>query len=262
MLWLGPVNTWIYFYTKGQVDIYSTTNCKLGYFLYHFFMAYPSTLLVILSIEKFIALYFPFRAKSICTLPAARRVSIATALLFIAFDSQYFYIVDLRNDNGVKYCHNVHAPQKYFSILLFTFTPIVHSFAPFIIMLLANFAIIYKFMAAKYKGGMTGKALSKSATRGTAMLLTVSFAFIILTGPIAFITVFRIIHPPYLPTCALLLEYVNHAINSVLYCISGSRFRNELKMTVFWWRTPTSKSTTRGSGKLNSSQTTSADNYI
>ena len=55
-------------------------------------------------------------------------------------------------------------------------------------MTIANIFIVYKFVMAQLRmrlGGSecTSQALSKSATRGTAMLLTVSFSFLIQTAP-------------------------------------------------------------------------------
>ena len=52
-------------------------------------------------------------------------------------------------------------------------------------MIIVNGTIIYKFMMAKWKarqGGTesTSQALGKSALNGTAMLITISMAFIIL----------------------------------------------------------------------------------
>ena len=102
-------------------------------------------------------------------------------------------------------------------------------------MLLCNCAIVYKFMIVKWKNRRgntesTSQALSKSATTGTAMLLTVSFAFIFLT---AAIWAANAVWPDSIPviifkTC-LAFQYLNHGINGILYCVIGSRFRNELK---------------------------------
>ena len=92
-----------------------------------------------------------------------------------------------------------------------------------------NLTIIYKFMTAKFKDEITSTALSKSATRGTAMLLTISFAFILLSGPFGFLNALQTSAPQFVFWIALAFEYVNHAINSLLYCMSGSRFRKELR---------------------------------
>ena len=88
------------------------------------------------------------------------------------------------------YCDYGNVPRAYLRLLFSTIIAILYSFGPFAIMILVDFAIIYKFMMAKLKTrlggtGSTNQALSKSATKGTAMLLTISFAFILLTGPIA-----------------------------------------------------------------------------
>ena len=89
----------------------------------------------------------------------------------------------------VQTANNILDPE-YFLILYNIIVPVTYSYGPFTIMGITNCAIIYKFMMAKWKSRYNGtqstnQALSKSATRGTAMLLTVSFTFIILTGPLA-----------------------------------------------------------------------------
>ena len=77
----------------------------------------------------------------------------------------------------------------------------------------------------------TSQALSKSSTTGLGMLLAISAAFIILTSP-------AVIANAVWPNSTIPLEIfiafgalqnLNHAINGILYCIVGSRFRNELK---------------------------------
>ena len=66
---------------------------------------------------------------------------------------------------------------------------VLYSFGPFAIIGLLNVAIIYKFVKAKLESEHAGtnestnQALSKSAMRGTAILITVSITFILLTGP-------------------------------------------------------------------------------
>ena len=56
-------------------------------------------------------------------------------------------------------------------------------------MFMTNFAIVFKFMTAKCKSTneteSTNQALSKASTRGTAMVVTVSVTFLILTTPTA-----------------------------------------------------------------------------
>ena len=95
-------------------------------------------------------------------------------------------------------------------------------------MFAANCLIISKFMIAKWQSRQGGtesvnQALSKSATKGSAMLLTVSFAFIILTSPIG-ITQFAIYgtsHPQLFFGITVILQYLNHSIKmEYLYAVS------------------------------------------
>ena len=59
------------------------------------------------------------------------------------------------------------------------------------------------------------------------MLITVSITFIILTGLTAVSMVVGKPHPIQRVVINL-MQYLNHSINGVLYCIVGTRFRNEL----------------------------------
>ena len=197
----------------------------------YFGFSYSSVILVIISIEKFVALYFPFKTKTICTVSVARRVSLVTAVIFAGFNAQFIYIAKKKYTEHGTYC-SYGGPEKYTVILMNIFGAL-YSYVPFVIIMLANFAIIYKFINAKLKttrGGTesTNQALSKSATRGTGMLLTVSFAFIILTGPISLIYIWKEV-PVLAVDITVVLQYLNHGINGILYCVTGSRFRNELK---------------------------------
>ena len=122
----------------------------------------------------------------------------------------------------------------YFGILRAT-DSVLCSFGPFTIMLITNFAIVFKFMTAKCNENnsseSTNQALVKSATRGTVMVVTVSVTFLLLTAPTAVNipngTVLLAYNPLYRAFMNL-TQYLNHSINGVLYVMVGSRFRKEL----------------------------------
>ena len=85
-----------------------------------------------------------------------------------------------------------------------------------------------KWQAKRGGTESTSQALSKNAARGTAMLITVSVMFIILTGPIAVSLVVKDRAHPIQIVVIYLMQYLDHSINGILYCIVGTRFRNEL----------------------------------
>ena len=53
-----------------------------------------------MSIEKFFALYFPLKTRSVCTVGTARWVSGVTALVFAAFNAQAFFIYEAKTYSG------------------------------------------------------------------------------------------------------------------------------------------------------------------
>ena len=189
-----------------------------------------------MSVEKFLALYFPFKTRRLCTVQIAKRVVFITFLIYAAFESQFFFIIDARIDNGVSYCKFVRVSESY-ELTFNQIDSVLYSFGPFVIMTITNCAIIYKFLRAKYKTRRDGtestnQALSKTAVRGCLMLVTVSVTFIILTGPGS--VVYSITHYPHPMTEAVIriIGDLNHAINGILYCVVGSRFRKEVLDTV------------------------------
>ena len=207
--------------------------------MFHFCLTYYSALLVIISVEKFIALYFPFKAKIICTIKAAHWVCFITAIIYAIFNGQFFFTSEVSTStNWVATCgYASDISKSYLYIFKDIILVIMYSFGPFVIMIIVNFAIIYKFTAARWRNSYgtsssTDQAMSKSAVRGTAMLLTVSFVFIILTGPSAVMEAIFEIPPPLIMAIFTPLQNLNNAINSVLHCVSGSRFREELTNTV------------------------------
>ena len=206
-------------------------------FLLLFSLPCSSCLVAVMGIEKFFALYFPLKTRSICTVSMAKKVTLVVVLIILAINLQHCFIWEAAvNADGFKYCKLVNVPDGYIEIYIqIDYT--LYCYAPFTIMFLANGAIIYKFIGASCASGLSGtestnQALIKAANKGTAMLITVTITFLVLTGPLAVIdrSVDLEIDPiPY--SVMILLRYTNHSINAVLYCISGSRFRNELMKT-------------------------------
>ena len=140
-------------------------------------------------VKKCIILYFPLQTKSICTVRNAKTISAAAAVMLFVFNVHLIFIRDLRTDpDGKKTCIWVRVPLNY-KATYYQIDAFLYSFIPLSVMFTANCLIIFKFMMAKLKNRNNGtrsvnQALSKSAVKGSVMLLTISFAFVILTSPI------------------------------------------------------------------------------
>ena len=126
----------------------------------------------------------------------AKRVSIVTTVILLIYSAQFLYIVgSVKDPDGNPYCGFVNGSVYYFKIVVYALMT-QYIFGPFVIMLFANLAITYKFVKAKLRTGQGGtestdQALSKSAVKETAMLLTVSIVFLILMDLMAWPTSFR-----------------------------------------------------------------------
>ena len=122
--------------------------------------------------------------------------------------------------------------NEYYYPTLEIIDSIFYSFGPFALMFLINFAIAFRFMRAKCNQRnsteSTNQSLVKSATRGTAMVVTVSITFLLLTAPTGVGDVLGLPSIPLYRAFMNLTQYLNHSIDGVLYCIVGSRFRREL----------------------------------
>ena len=100
-------------------------------------------LLSVMSIEKFVALYFPLKAKSYCTVGTAKWVTSILAFIIGGFNFPLliFYKFDGKECAMAKHSGFIEIMDTVFYALV-----------PIMVMLLANAAIIYKLMYIKYKG--------------------------------------------------------------------------------------------------------------
>ena len=150
--------------TRRQINVNVWTDCKVFDPLYYFCRQYSSSLLMIMTVEKCFALYFPLKSKIICTVSTAKKICATVAFALFGWNLQHVFLSDGKtSSNGEKYCIWLHIPLYYI------------------------------------------KALNLSD------LSLYSYITIIV----------------YCVT--IILNYLNHSINGVLYCVSGSRFRQELR---------------------------------
>ena len=165
-----------------------------------------------------------------CTVKTAKWATGVVGIILAGYDLQYLIVCKATVDKSSCVCQ-----VTYLNIRLFV-DSYIYSIGPFVLMSITNFAIVLKFISAKSKQinstESTNQALVKSATRGTAMVVSVSVTFLLLTAPTA---VRGVLHRWYslfsLPLYRVymnLSQYLNHSINGVLYCVVGSRFRGEL----------------------------------
>ena len=186
--------------------------------------------LTLTSVERFISIYFPFKAKDICSLKITKRVIVALVIIFLVFETQVFFIIDdIEGTNGtIVDCGPTGSTKSTFEVYKHL-DSILYSYFPFAVMSICNVAIIIKLLMAKHKSKPDSTALSKGAKRITIMLVSVSVLFIICTLPYAVLYQVNLDVSTYSYTLIILLMYTNHSVNIIVYYVTNSQFRRELR---------------------------------
>ena len=236
VLWSGCFGAWFRHLTRRQIDPRQWTDCKLYYFMFYYGRHYSSMLLVLMSLEKCFSIYFPLKSKTVCTVKTAKWTTGIIGFILAGYNIVHFFLREsrIKKSSGRHVCGVV----GDYKAILDAVDSALYSFGPFVLMFMTNFAIVFKLLRAKCKSSQnnstesTNQALVKAATRGTAMVVTVSVTFLLLTAPVgidnALASILLLNRKPLYEVFMNVTQYLSHSINGVLYCIVGTRFRTEL----------------------------------
>ena len=165
------------------------------------------------------------------------------------------FTVNPYNNGTERICHFFNHPNlslRYFEYSVFPWVDMtISSILPFCLLLVDNTLLIRKvaqsvsFARKMTSGGSSKHVMSreKKASSMTIMVTVASIAFLVLTLPVIpmnyahyafFLTGDSVdaARGALGVTIATLLYYCNSAINFYLYCLSGTKFRNELKRCI------------------------------
>ncbi len=179
------------------------------------------------SVERFFSLFFPIRARGLCTVKNSRRVMAVVVLFFSIFDALWFKMVEYNaqeNDCQISLEEqNMYRIYKYVDATFYSYLPIG-------LMVCSNTAIVTKVLMSRYstsQSNLNNSALSKAANSVTLMLVGTCSLFIIFTLPYAIIYSADSNMSTYTYATILILLYSNHAFNFVVYILGNSQFRKE-----------------------------------
>ena len=140
-----------------------------------------------MSIERFLAIYFPIRTKTLTSKKKLIITMAVTALAMASLNLHFFWTYKLfKKHTYSKYCGSV---SKY-SEFLRDYWPWIslafYSLIPFIILISTSTAIILKIVHSNYvrKHNMNISDGGVKLTSITLTLLSVSSVFLIATGPV------------------------------------------------------------------------------
>jgi hypothetical protein len=238
--------------------LHSNIACKVHIFFTYYFINLSPTLLVAVSVQRYLAIAKHHYSKKHCTVKNA--YIIISFICLISFFIQLHWVIfyelqiiptkqtSLTLNRTITYRRICNVSSKYPTYLRFRSKMLgsiqwfLFTLCPFITMLILN-SLILKVIASarRIQQRMNQKNQRKKAKQRnmTIMLLSVSCVFILLTAPastfMAFGHLFRNLHGPSsqsLWTMFSLIYYANTAANFILYFLTANVFRQELRVMI------------------------------
>lgn len=278
VLYASGFKSWIRLITNYELLHSSDVVCRTLMYLVLCALYLSSWLIVLLTVDRFVVIFFPFRGYILLRIRQARITALCLAVTVALYNLHALWSFRLGvNRLGELKCDM--DEDDWFMRNVFDYLKLVsYSCVPFLIVITLNVCIIVKIsrqskrlVVANIAFGSTSASTCSHRrlfvgrragqqqplhprlstvsfgsgsttiftvsrmrqTRLTLMLLAVSFVWLVLTGPFTLYALFvestRLRYDMLTKTVCFLLMYANHASNFYLYCVTGQRFRNELK---------------------------------
>ncbi|XP_062578283.1 growth hormone secretagogue receptor type 1-like [Saccostrea cucullata] len=264
LLLIQPLNKSFVMDVIGQdVRALNSSLCKLYFVIRRASKVTSSWFVVGLCVERFIAVWFPLKAKFYMSKRTVLAGILAVYFVTFAFTGAFSYATDVVKGKCQPDAYDLEDPvaRERFGAMLRAGT-VLYSVAPMIILITLTPLIIGKLIHHNQtRKKMTGSAVNNSKDDGrvTAMLIGIVLAYIILVLPITIlhnaayelkISAFASNNDGFnlFKEISQLLEQLNYALNFFLYVMTSRRFRSVLLEVItcksFSFERSKSKSTT------------------
>ena len=259
VLLIAVLRDLIYYYTAIDVGELSDLTCKIYFWLNYNVTGLSCWLLCAITLDRLIAVRYPLWAKSHCTKHTAVIVAIILTTIVSLLDSHFLLFM---HKDEVYVSSNVSntstilevkcSPSNHHYIVFNTqvwpiLTFILYSFSPIVCLISCN-VMLYRQLSRQDVKQQMGRQVSDAGKKRdrrdmkslTKMLIVVCVIFVTISVP----TCIYLIAAPYLfartsphdvakrrfawAIVAFFL-YCNNTFNFIVYCVSGSLFRQELR---------------------------------
>ena len=225
-------------------------------------MSYTSAwLLVSVTVERCVSVWFPHKVKTFCTKRKTYTIIIAIILIMALINSHFICILgkDIDTTTNWTQCRDMY---EDYNILTFTWPLmdfVIYSLFPSTILSVCNISVIYKVISSNrqiIQNSSSNESNSQNSSVTirrsqesslTAMLLVISITYVVCTAPFCLHVIYyaRFVRKVFDDTKSAavvglvfaavnMLQFTNNSINFILYCVSGRRFRAELKNFIMY----------------------------
>ena len=241
-----------YLVSAVHIHNWSPLECKFLAFVALFALQNGTFQVLSMTLDKYIAIKWPHKAATYSTPRRARIISVSVYVCALIYNIPHFYLSSVLDNHN-----QCSAISSLFSRVYSWFNFALNAVFPITLLTHMNYVIADAVRQSRKMFGSTGDITTGTVDKGmemrqknlktaenqlTIMLLLVTTLFLILVCP----TYFRFIYLSfakrdtplgyarvmfiYQVTAKLYIS--NSGINFFLYCISGQKFRNDLKETL------------------------------
>jgi hypothetical protein len=265
VIYAGLLPTWVEYAFDMNFIRLTDVGCKIQTWLKWASLYTSAWILVSLTVTRTVSALCPFSAKERCRPKVAIFILVTISVLTLALNVHSLVFrgektVTKNNMTSVLPCQALIPAYPRFLIYYWAWVKLhVYNIVPFAIIFVGNICILSKVFARKRaalnkvvpfnaKDAAEEKKPS-GASSLTAMLLTVNAVFLLCTTPAMVFFVTKTFNFPYatraieanmilFSAMSEMLMYTNHAVNFLLYFLSGSDFRHQTKVLFCKWRHP------------------------
>lgn len=250
MLYVGLLRQWFKYTFGRDIRHMSSVTCKVHWWLMYSTADCNVWILSAITVERLLSTILPFRSKQVCTMGVAKVVLLAIVISALLINSHLLYgfgrleIQDGNTTMVIPCAPLTKAYDDFFGKVWTWIDLCKYSLIPFVIMSTGNVYITYKVIfsarKAKHQVAPVNVQESKKVSNMSTLLVALNCAFILCTLPVC---IYFIGEPYWIPkdvprniqlqdpwwAFVNLLMYTNNSINFILYCLSGSRFREAIR---------------------------------
>ncbi len=225
-------------YGRNKNKDYLVSICAERIFLITTIGTFGAYEIVLMTLDKVIAIRLPHKAQSMCTAKRAHIVSLAAFILCCVLSLPQLFFSSVIT--GTKQCARYVQEGWYVTAYMHLFM-VIYPLIPVVLLLWSNFAIIkVLWQRRKLNIGKKTSRTNSSEAQITVMLILVSMMFLVLLLPFEIRTFYYFIagrpttaqaFATYMLAFTLTrdLHTINYCINFFLYLISGKKFRRDFK---------------------------------
>ena len=236
---------WFKFVYRIDVEITGgPVMCKIYRFVSYLFPFTSAWIIVCLTVERWFCTAFPHKTKTVCRPKTAFIMAGIIISSFTVLCSHVFYGVTYSSVNTTVICNFINEDYEKFVFSFWNWVvQLSYYFLPATLIITANIATVIKvYRSQTFMASSISDLIRRRNRHILIITLVVSITFVVLTAPMAAYLALR----PFLfknvfffyasskeeqifETIGYIGISLNHSINFFLYCVSGAKFRQELK---------------------------------